>query len=59
MKILLELMELPEPSSIVISAVKTLSKILISEHMKQCWSNFRELILLRITNCYKTNKEVG
>lgn len=57
MKMLLHLMESPV-TSVMIAALKSLSRILISEYMKQSWSNFRELILLKIIDCYKASKEV-
>jgi len=43
--------------AIMISALKTLSRIICSNDMKQCWSKFLELILLKIIDCYKTSKE--
>lgn len=57
MKMLLNLME-SNINGVIIASLMTLSKILKSEHMRQSWSNFRELILLKIIDCYKT-KEVS
>ncbi|XP_055379520.1 CLIP-associating protein isoform X9 [Condylostylus longicornis] len=55
-KMLLSLLESPN-SDIMIAALRVLAKILRSEKMKPYWNNFLELILLKIIDCYKQNKE--
>uniref|UniRef100_W4VRQ5 Putative microtubule associated-protein orbit n=1 Tax=Corethrella appendiculata TaxID=1370023 RepID=W4VRQ5_9DIPT len=58
MKMLLSLMESPT-TSVVIVTLHTLGKVVRSGEMKTCWSNFLELILLKIIDCYKISKEVS
>lgn len=44
--------------SVMISALQALSKIIRSPSMRICWTNFLELILLKIIDSYKAGKEV-
>lgn len=57
MKMLLNLME-SQNFTVLIVALHTLGRIVRSAEMKSCWSNFLELILLKIIDCYKISKEV-
>lgn len=43
---------------VMIAALQTLSKIIRSPTMRPCWTNFLELILLKIIDSYKAGKEV-
>lgn len=45
--------------SVMIAALQTLSKIIRSPSMRPCWTNFLELILLKIIDSYKAGKEVS
>ncbi|XP_065094586.1 CLIP-associating protein isoform X2 [Ochlerotatus camptorhynchus] len=58
MKMLLNLME-SQNFTVLIVALHTLGRIVRSSEMKSCWSNFLELILLKIIDCYKISKEVS
>ncbi|XP_021695277.1 CLIP-associating protein isoform X2 [Aedes aegypti] len=58
MKMLLNLME-SQNFAVLIVALHTLGRIVRSAEMKSCWSNFLELILLKIIDCYKISKEVS
>ncbi|XP_062552163.1 CLIP-associating protein isoform X8 [Armigeres subalbatus] len=58
MKMLLNLME-SQNFTVLIVALHTLGRIVRSAEMKTCWSNFLELILLKIIDCYKISKEVS
>ncbi|XP_037906133.1 CLIP-associating protein isoform X4 [Hermetia illucens] len=58
MKMLLSLLESPVPE-VLISSLHVLGRILRSEKMKPYWSNFLELILLKIIDCYKNSKEAS
>lgn len=58
MKMLLNLLE-SQNNTVLIAALHTLGRILRSAEMKSCWSNFLELILLKIIDCYKISKEVS
>ncbi|XP_019538654.1 CLIP-associating protein isoform X2 [Aedes albopictus] len=58
MKMLLNLME-SQNFTVLIVALHTLGRIVRSAEMKSCWSNFLELILLKIIDCYKISKEVS
>ncbi|XP_055625223.1 CLIP-associating protein isoform X5 [Toxorhynchites rutilus septentrionalis] len=58
MKMLLNLME-SQNNTVLIAALHTLGRIVRSSEMKSCWSNFLELILLKIIDCYKISKEVS
>jgi CLIP-associating protein 1/2 len=44
---------------VMIAALQTLSKIIRSPPMRPCWTNFLELILLKIIDSYKAGKEVN
>lgn len=44
---------------IMIAALQTLAKIIRSPPMRPCWTNFLELILLKIIDSYKSGKEVS
>lgn len=44
---------------VMIAALQTLSKIIRSPAMRPCWTNFLELILLKIIDSYKAGKEVS
>lgn len=44
---------------VMVSALQTLSKIIRSPSMRPCWTNFLELILLKIIDSYKAGKEVN
>lgn len=44
---------------VMIAALQTLSKIIRSPSMRPCWTNFLELILLKIIDSYKSGKEVS
>lgn len=57
MKMLLNLME-SQNNTVLVAALHTLGRIVRSTEMKSCWSNFLELILLKIIDCYKISKEV-
>lgn len=57
MKVLLALLD-SQQMEIIMSVIHTLSKILRSERMKNSWSHFLELILLKIIDCYKVHKDV-
>lgn len=57
MKLLLALLD-SQQTDIVLAVIHTLSKVLRSDQMKSSWSNFLELILLKIIDCYKTHKDV-
>ena len=57
MKMLLHLME-SQNNDVLIASLHTLGRIVRSTEMKACWSNFLELILLKIIDCYKISKEV-
>ncbi|CAO1428288.1 unnamed protein product [Diamesa tonsa] len=43
---------------VMVAALQTLSKIVRSTPMRPCWTNFLELILLKIIDSYKGGKEV-
>nr|XP_049463711.1 CLIP-associating protein isoform X10 [Anopheles coluzzii] len=58
MKMLLHLME-SQNNDVLIASLHTLGRIVRSTEMKACWSNFLELILLKIIDCYKISKEVS
>ncbi|XP_058839049.1 CLIP-associating protein isoform X2 [Topomyia yanbarensis] len=58
MKMLLNLME-SQNNTVLIASLHTLGRIVRSSNMKSCWSNFLELILLKIIDCYKISKEVS
>uniref|UniRef100_A0A8D8DXQ8 CLIP-associating protein n=2 Tax=Culex pipiens TaxID=7175 RepID=A0A8D8DXQ8_CULPI len=58
MKMLLNLME-SQNNTVLVAALHTLGRIVRSTEMKSCWSNFLELILLKIIDCYKISKEVS
>lgn len=58
MKMLLSLLESPTPE-VMTSALQVLGKIVRSAEMKPYWSNFLELILLKIINCYQNSKEAS
>ncbi|XP_053677219.1 CLIP-associating protein [Anopheles nili] len=58
MKMLLHLME-SQNNDVLIASLDTLGRIVRSTEMKACWSNFLELILLKIIDCYKISKEVS
>ncbi|XP_055919459.1 CLIP-associating protein isoform X2 [Eupeodes corollae] len=58
MKMLLSLLESPTPE-VMTSALQVLGKIVRSAEMKPFWSNFLELILLKIINCYQNSKEAS
>ncbi|XP_058120591.1 CLIP-associating protein [Anopheles ziemanni] len=58
MKMLLHLME-SQNNDVLIASLHTLGRIVRSAEMKTCWSNFLELILLKIIDCYKISKEVS
>lgn len=58
MKMLLNLME-SQNNTVLVAALHTLGRIVRSTEMKACWSNFLELILLKIIDCYKISKEVS
>lgn len=55
---LLKMIESQNPI-VMITALQTLSKIIRSPSMRPCWTNFLELILLKIIDSYKAGKEVG
>lgn len=55
---LLKLIE-SQNSIIMVAALQTLAKIIRSPPMRACWTNFLELILLKIIDSYKSGKEVG
>lgn len=57
MKVLLNLLE-SSNQEIMIAALQVLSRIVRSVEMKLHWSNFLELILLKIIDCYRASKEV-
>lgn len=57
MKLLLGLLD-SQQTDIIAAVIHTLSKILRSDKMKSSWSNFLELILLKILDCYKAHKDV-
>lgn len=44
---------------VMVAALQTLSKIIRSPPMRPCWTNFLELILLKIIDSYKAGKEVS
>lgn len=44
---------------VMVAALQTLSKIVRSTPMRPCWTNFLELILLKIIDSYKGGKEVS
>lgn len=44
---------------VMVAALQTLSKIIRSPSMRPCWTNFLELILLKIIDSYKAGKEVS
>lgn len=44
---------------VMVAALQTLSKIIRSPSMRPCWTNFLELILLKIIDSYKAGKEVN
>lgn len=54
---LLKMIESQNPI-VMITALQTLSKIIRSPSMRPCWTNFLELILLKIIDSYKAGKEV-
>ncbi|CAH1728219.1 unnamed protein product [Chironomus riparius] len=54
---LLKLIE-SQDSSVMIAGLQTLSRIIRSPPMRLCWTNFLELILLKIIDSYKSGKEV-
>lgn len=58
MKMLLNLME-SQNNTVLVAALHTLGRIVRSTEIKSCWSNFLELILLKIIDCYKISKEVS
>uniref|UniRef100_A0AAG5D9Q0 TOG domain-containing protein n=1 Tax=Anopheles atroparvus TaxID=41427 RepID=A0AAG5D9Q0_ANOAO len=58
MKMLLHLME-SQNNDVLTASLHTLGRIVRSAEMKTCWSNFLELILLKIIDCYKISKEVS
>ncbi|XP_049292643.1 CLIP-associating protein isoform X7 [Anopheles funestus] len=58
MKMLLHLME-SQNNEVLIASLHTLGRIVRSTDMKACWSNFLELILLKIIDCYKISQEVS
>lgn len=58
MLLLLELLN-SQQTEIITAVIHTLSKILRSDLMKSSWSNFLELILLKILDCYKAHKDVS
>lgn len=45
-------------NDVIIAALRALAKVMRSPQMKPSWTNFLELILLKIIDCYKTSKEV-
>lgn len=45
-------------SIIVIASLQTLTKIIRSEDMRDCWTNFLELIVIKFIETYKVSKEV-
>lgn len=55
---LLKLIE-SQNNIVMIAALQTLAKIIRSPPMKACWTNFLELILLKIIDSYKSGKEVS
>ncbi|CRL07696.1 CLUMA_CG020652, isoform B [Clunio marinus] len=54
---LLKMIESQNPV-VMIAALKILSKIIRSSPMREDWTGFLELILLKIIDCYKAGKEV-
>lgn len=44
---------------VMVAALQTLAKIIRSPSMRPCWTNFLELILLKIIDSYKAGKEVS
>lgn len=57
MKVLLALLD-SQQTDIILTVLHALSKILCSEKMRSSWSNFLELILLKIIDCYRAHKDV-
>ncbi|XP_059614672.1 CLIP-associating protein isoform X2 [Phlebotomus argentipes] len=57
MKMLLNLLQ---SSNVIVlkSAIRALCKVVRSESMKPCWIQFLELILLKIIDSYRTNRDV-
>lgn len=55
---LLKMIESPN-HNVMIAALQTLSKIIRSPIMRPSWTNFLELILLKIIDSYKAGKEVS
>jgi CLIP-associating protein 1/2 len=58
MKMLLNLIQSTDPI-VIIAAVRILGRILRTDEMKSNYIRFLELMLLKLIDCYKTNKEVG
>lgn len=58
MKVLLALLD-SQQTDIIMTVLHTLSKILCSDKMQSSWSNFLELILLKIIDCYRAHKDVS
>lgn len=46
-------------SVIVIASFQTLTKIIKSESMRDCWTNFLELIVIKFIETYNMSKEVN
>uniref|UniRef100_A0A1B0CRV4 Uncharacterized protein n=2 Tax=Lutzomyia longipalpis TaxID=7200 RepID=A0A1B0CRV4_LUTLO len=57
MKMLLNLLQSSD-GVIILRAIQTLCKVVRSEAMKPCWIQFLELILLKIIDSYRSNREV-
>ncbi|KAG5670591.1 hypothetical protein PVAND_000842 [Polypedilum vanderplanki] len=55
---LLKLIDESQNNVIMVTSLQTLSKIIRSTQMRACWTNFLELILLKIIDSYKGGKEV-
>lgn len=58
MKNLLLLMQSTN-TEVIISALDVIQKVIQSPEMKDNWTKFLELIVLKIIDCYKSNKEVN
>lgn len=58
MKVLLALLD-SQHTEIITAVIHALSKILRSERMRSSWTNFLELILLKILDCYKVHRDVS
>lgn len=58
MKMIFDLMQSPS-NLVIINTLKNLCIVLRRKEMRPCWSNYVELILLKIIDCYAIGKEVS